>query len=240
MHPVLVTVGPFTVYTYGALLVAAFLAATGLSRRAARELPPAQRAISSDELVDFTCWTLLGGLIGGRLWYVAANRDFFMRDPLELIALWHGGLVFYGGLLGGLAAGGLYLRSRRLNFLRVMDQFIPFGVLGHAIGRIGCWFNGCCFGKSPWLPSQLIESFGLVMLFVLLRGLQRPSVLRHPGRLFGLYLAGYAALRFGVEYTRGDNAPAAMGLTVPQLVSVALFLAGIALALRRAPSHAHV
>ncbi len=107
MHPILCKVGPVTVYTYGAILVAAFLTATWLSRRAARELPPAQRAISSDELVDFTCWALLGGLIGGRLWYIAANWDFFVGAPVELVALWHGGLVWYGGLFGGLAAGWL-------------------------------------------------------------------------------------------------------------------------------------
>ena len=233
MHPVLCSIGPFTVYTYGVALVIAFLAVTWLSRRAARRLRPEWLAISADGLVDFACWALLGGLIGGRLWYVATNWAFFARAPLEFVALWHGGLVWYGGLLGGLAAGWAYTRAHRLDFLRVMDQFIPFAVLGHAIGRIGCWFNGCCYGKSPQLPSPLIESLGLVGLFVLLRALQGPILLRHPGRLFGLYLALYAALRFGVEYTRGDHGAVLGGLTVPQIASVALFLTGLALMSRQ-------
>ncbi len=287
MHPIVLKLGPVTVYAYGVAMVAAFLLGTWLAVRAARALPPGQGAITPEPLVDFLSWSLLGGILGGRLFYIAIAWPYFRQAPWEWAALWHGGLVWYGGLFGGLAAGWLYTRARRLSLLRVMDQVIPFVALGHAIGRIGCFLNGCCYGKpttgwcavllpghpEPVIPTQLIESAGLVALFVLLRLLQaaspaaggtssvgrpaaadtsspagiaparspagtgparsRPTLLRYPGRLFGLYLVLYAALRFGVEFLRGDQPLWWGGLTLPQVVSLALVPVGLWLSRRR-------
>ena len=241
MHPVLLTFGPFTLYSYGAMMVAAFLVTLWLARQAARRLPPELAAITGEQLVDFICYSLLGGIIGGRLFFVLLQWRWFLQSPLEIIALWHGGLVFYGGLFGGLLTGWWYLCSRGLHWLRVLDQFIPFGVLGHAIGRIGCFFNGCCYGKpsSAWcavvfpgheeavLPTQLFEAAGLCLLFLALRRLQQPAVLRHPGRVFGAYLAGYGLLRFILEYVRGDQSVWWAGLTLQQVISIGVVGVGV-------------
>lgn len=241
MHPILVKLGPLTLYSYGVLLVVAFVVTTWQAVRAARRLPPTLVAIGPEQLVDFSCVALLGGLLGGRLLYVLLEWDWFANSPLTIFAIWQGGLVWYGGFLGGVVTAWLYTRAKRLVFLRVMDQFIPFLSLGHAIGRIGCFFNGCCYGKPTdgwWgvtfpghptavLPTQLFESFGLFLLYGILRALQRPAVLAHPGRLFGLYLAGYGLLRFIIEFFRGDQPAWWAGLTLPQLVSLAAVAAGV-------------
>lgn len=240
MHPILLKLGPVTVYAYGVAMVTAFVTATWLASRAARQ-HPSQAAIGAEPLVDFLSVSLLGGILGGRLLYVALDWSVFRDAPWEALALWHGGLIWYGGLFGGLAASWLYTRAKRLPWLRVMDQLIPFIALGHAIGRIGCFFNGCCYGRpttawcgvllpghpTPVMPTQLMESAGLVVLFVVLRALQEPAVLRMPGRLFGGYLIGYGLLRFGVEFLRGDQLPWWGGLTLPQGISLGLILAGL-------------
>ena len=253
MHPILFTLGPLTIYAYGVMMVAAFLAATWLAGHAAEALPPEVRAITAEQILDFSSVSLLAGLAGGRLLYILLQWRFFLEAPFEVFALWHGGLVWYGGFLGGMLGAWLYTRAHQLSYLRVVDQFIPFLALGHAIGRVGCFLNGCCYGKptGTWygvvfpgqmkavLPTQLFEATGLFFLYIALRALQMPSVLKHPGRLLGVYLMSYAALRFALEYSRGDQAMWWMGLTLAQLISVAGFLVGIVLFVR-AGRHARV
>jgi phosphatidylglycerol:prolipoprotein diacylglycerol transferase len=248
MHPILASCGPVTVYSYGLALVAAFTTATLLAARAARTWPAGPAPIAGHLLSDCCAVTLLGGLLGARAVYVLLRWEEFATRPLEVFAIWHGGLVWSGGFAGGLLAGWAYLRARRLALLPVVDQLIPFVVLGHAIGRIGCFFNGCCYGRptqgwcavqfpgfpGPVVPTQLLEAAGLVMLFLLLRGLQRPTILRRPGRLLGLYLIGYAALRVPLEGLRGDQAIWRAGLTLQQAITLGLAAVGIVLLGRRA------
>ena len=247
MHPVLLKIGPVTLYSYGVMLVLAFVAATWLAARVTRQLPPAHRAIPADRIQDFFSLALLGGLVGARLFYVALHWGAFSRAPLEIVAIWHGGLVWHGGLAGGLVAGGLYARAHQLALVRVLDQIVPFVTLGHAIGRVGCLLNGCCYGTptDAWcglvfpgqsvavVPTQLLESVGLLLLYLVLRALQRPGLLQYPGRLFGGYLMGYAALRFVLEFLRGDQVPWWMGLTLQQVISVGMCLAGLLMWRRR-------
>lgn len=248
MYPILVTVGPFTLYSYGILLVIAFIVSTWLATRASHRLPPARRAIGAEQLVDCASLALLGGVVGARLLYVILQRELFLQSPRETLAIWHGGLVWYGGLVGGLLAAWGYVRWKRLAFLRVMDQFVPFLALGHGIGRVGCFLNGCCYGKpttdwwgvtfpghaQPVIPTQLVEAVGLVVLAGILWRVQRAPVGDRPGGLFGLYLMGYAVLRFFLEFLRGDQVSGWAGLTLPQLLSGGIWLVGLFLVVRRA------
>ena len=237
MHPILFTIGPLTLFTYGAMLALAFLVATGLASRAARQLPSDLQAIAPQHIWDLTSAALLGGIIGGRLFYVGLHLEDFQHSPTEIFAIWRGGLVWYGGFLGGLVAALLYVRTKRLVFLRVCDQLIPFVALGHALGRIGCFLNGCCYGKRG-IPTQLLESAGLLLLYVALRQLaRRTSLVHQPGRLLGVYLLGYALLRFAIEFLRGDQTPIWMGLTLQQLMSIAIVGVGLTLIVihRRVP-----
>ena len=132
------------------------------------------------------------------------------------------------------------MRMRRRPLLRAIDQLIPFVALGHGIGRIGCFLNGCCYGKptEAWygvgqrIPTQLIEAALLVGFYGLLRALQRPTMLRQPGRLFGIYLVSYALIRFLVEYARGDQTLLWNLWTLPQLMSLVAALVGLFLIIR--------
>lgn len=248
MHPILFSLGAVTLYTYGAMMVAGFLLTTWLACQQARQLSPEQLAITDEQIVDFTCICLLGGILGGRLFFILLSWDYFFQHPLEVVAVWHGGLVWYGGFLGGVFAAWFYIRRKHLDFLRVGDQFVPFLALGHALGRVGCFFNGCCYGRptQAWcgvlfpgheervLPTQLFEAFGLCILFVILRWLQTPKTLQKRGRIFGSYLAGYGLLRFVIEPLRGDQPVWRMGLTLQQAISFALIVAGLALIFRSA------
>jgi phosphatidylglycerol:prolipoprotein diacylglycerol transferase len=161
--------------------------------------------------------------------------------------------VWYGGLIGGMVAGWLYVRATRLEWLRVLDHCIPFVALGHAIGRLGCFLNGCCYGKPtgawwgvafpgqplPVIPTQLLEAAGLCFLYLgLRRAARHPAIVSVPGRLLGGYLVSYAVLRFAVEFLRGDQLIVWAGLTLQQLGSMALLLVGLRLVCRSAGSGA--
>jgi phosphatidylglycerol:prolipoprotein diacylglycerol transferase len=140
-------------------------------------------------------------------------------------------------------AQALFVARRGLNVLRVTDQVVPVVALGHAIGRLGCFANGCCYGKptTAWwgvvfpghleavVPTQLIESAGLAVLFLILRMLQKPALLERPGKLFGWYLLGYGLLRVAIESWRGDQTAVWAGMTLAQLLSLILTVAGLLL-----------
>lgn len=243
MRPILISFGPIIVQSYAVMLVAAFLGGTWLAGKQAERLPRELAALNASQVFDLTSISLIGGLIGGRVFYLSLYWDIFRRHPQEILAFWHGGLVWYGGLIGSVFAGWVYVRVKRLSALRVADHMAPFMAVGHAIGRLGCFMQGCCYGKetTAWwavkfpghaqrlIPTQLIEMAGLLALYALLYRWQQPATLRHPGRLSGLYLVCYALLRWAVEALRGDQSIWWAGLTLQQIVSGGVALAGLAL-----------
>lgn len=239
MAPVLFHAGPLTLYSYGLMMALAFGLTTYLAVRASRRLPATVRVLAPDPVIDATCAALFGGIVGGRIFYVILHLGEFARSPLDVFAIWRGGLVWYGGFLGGLAGGWWYARLRRLPFVPVLDQMSPFVALGHGVGRVGCFLNGCCYGATsqawcavqfpglpePVLPTQLFEAAGLLMLYVVLRSRLGPW-LPIRGRLSGAYCLGYGLLRFGLEFLRGDQTPFFLGLTLQQLISIGMIAAG--------------
>lgn len=247
MYPVLFQLGPIRIYAYGVALVLAFLLGTWLAARAARAWPHGRAALTPAQVVDLTCYSLLGGILGARLFYVLLYWKIFLTAPFEMIALWRGGLVWYGGMFGAIFAGWCYVRANHLSSPRVGDHMAPFMALGHAIGRLGCFLNGCCYGKptdawcgvvfpgqtQPVVPTQLFEAAGLMAIFLLLRRMQRSSAIERPWEISGVYLIAYAGLRFALEFLRGDQTVWRAGLTLQQVISfwvlaVGLMLVGIA------------
>ena len=147
MHPILFEIGGFPVYTYGLLLAAAYLLGLqfALVRARARGLDP-------NRVMDLGIWIIVSALVGAKLLLLIVDFDKFSRDPAELLNLLRSGGVFYGGLIAAVVVALWYLRRHRMPMWTVTDVFAPGIALGHVIGRLGCLFAGCCFGRPTDVP----------------------------------------------------------------------------------------
>jgi phosphatidylglycerol:prolipoprotein diacylglycerol transferase len=147
MHPVLFQLGPLTIYSYGVCVAAAFLLAIITAAARARRY-----GWSADVIYDISLYILVASLIGSRLLYVIETPDEFIQAPWEVFMIWRGGLVYYGGVIAAVIAAIVYLKKHRLSVGKGFDLLVPSLALGHAVGRVGCLLNGCCFGKVSFLP----------------------------------------------------------------------------------------
>ncbi len=194
VHPVLFKLGPFTLRSYGVMVALGVLAAMFWTRLEFR-----RRKLPNDLLYDLVVAAIALGVIGARLMYVALNWQSYRTNLVAIPMIWaDGGLSFHGAIAGGILAGLWLSRRYKVPFWRIADAAAPGLALGHAIGRIGCFLNGCCYGlptRMPWgvrfhnpalgidtlpsHPTQLYEAAGLLILFVLLalysRNISRPS-----------------------------------------------------------------
>ncbi|MFL5388280.1 MAG: prolipoprotein diacylglyceryl transferase [Myxococcales bacterium] len=136
-------------HTYGLLIATAFLVAMTIAGRAAQ-----REGQDRDRVMDLTFWILVAAMIGSRVLFILVNWDDYARDPASIFAFWKGGLVFYGGFIGAVLISIWYMRKHRMPFFPVADVLIPSVALGHAIGRLGCFAAGCCWGGAcdPHLP----------------------------------------------------------------------------------------
>jgi phosphatidylglycerol---prolipoprotein diacylglyceryl transferase len=229
MYPTLLKIGFIHIYSYGLMVGCAFfISAFLLSERAARA------GFKEDFFWNLCFWALIGGIAGGRLAYIILNFQFFRDNPQEILMLWHGGLVWYGGLLGGILCALFYVKLKKKSIGKVLDELAPFVALGHSIGRIGCFLNGCCYGRpAAWgiyfpvhndylIPVQLFSSLNLLAVFIILRVMQERA--RRQGFVFVAYLLLSSLERFLMEFLRNDSAPIFYGLTVFQIISAAIFL----------------
>ena len=151
MHPILIGFGPLTLYSYGVCIALAFLVA--ITTAAARARRYGWRA---EAAYDICLYAMLASLAGSRLLYVLENPHEFASAPWEALMVWKGGLSYYGGVIAAVIACAVYMRIRRLSVAEGFDLLIPSVALGHAIGRIGCFFNGCCFGTLCALPFAVV------------------------------------------------------------------------------------
>ena len=233
MHPVLFKIGSYPVYSYGAMLALAFLVCSFLARRRA-----VSAGMDGEKILDLMITLIVSGVIGGRLMFVVLDFDYFRSRPLDIFKLWEGGLVWYGGLVLAVISGAVFLRIYKMPVLKTADLMMPYVALGQAIGRIGCFLNGCCYGKATALPigvvfnpeqgavlpTQLFESAAMFIVYLVLRR-RVPS----NGRTFFLYLIFYSVFRFSIEFLRGDNMLVVMGLTFSQAVSIVIFATAVIL-----------
>jgi len=229
MFPVICKIGPITFYSYGLLLAIAVIVSSILASKRSRV-----ENINPEIIFNLCFLSFIFGIIGARIFYVIENFHYYSKNPLEIIMLQHGGLSWYGGLAAGIIFAVLYIKNRNLALYKILDLISPFLALGQAIGRIGCLFNGCCFGSvyisglyfgahNPIIiPIQIISSGILILIFVILRLFQNKP---HPqGQIFFLYLLLYSLKRFYVEFWRADNPIIFAGLTLFQLISLAIFV----------------
>lgn len=256
MYPILLKVSIFEFHTYTVLMAAAFLLGVYLFFRYNDRLPEPFPVTPLGALLLF-----LGALVGSKIYYALEYEG--PSGLLRVFRIWEGGLVAYGGLLGGTLAAVAYLRWRRVPILPIGDIVMCYLPLCHAIGRLGCFFNGCCYGaptEVPWgivypdsgathdyllrvhqeagliaadalhhhavHPTPLYESLGLLLLFFVVW--HRFSRRRFEGELLLLYPGLYGAVRFTVEFFRGDTTHYLLGLRLSQFVSLTLVIATVA------------
>lgn len=223
MYPVIVQLGPLTIYSYGLMLAVAVIVCTFLLSRDARG-----KGINPEMVFDLVFWMVLAGIAGARLFYIILNWEFFRQNLLEMVMIPKGGLSWQGGLIFGGLAGAGFVRRRKLPLREMLDLAAPYIALGQSIGRIGCFLNGCCYGKEvSWgiffpvhhahlHPTQLYSALGLFVIFVILKYSRRVSPFQ--GSVFLLYLILASAERFGVEFFRGDHQEFFWGLSIYQWV----------------------
>jgi phosphatidylglycerol:prolipoprotein diacylglycerol transferase len=256
MYPELFRIGSFPINTYGVLLALAFLAALFVAARLGE-----RDGLKRERIYDLGLWMLLAGLVGSKLLMLVVEPEY--RDaPLRLLSMdfLRSGGVFYGGLLGGLAAAVVLMRRFKMPFWKTADAFAPGVAVGQAVGRQGCFAAGCCWGDPttmPWgvkftelghqitgvpidnylHPTQLYESFAALAIFLFLLWLHRRK--RFAGQVLLAYAVLYGATRFTIEFFRDDPRGDILGLTTltglstSQMISLLFGVAGLFLLILR-------
>ena len=253
--PIAISIGPLAIRWYGLMYLVAFGFLWWLGRiRIARALAP----ITREQFDDLIFLGVLGTILGGRLGYVLFYKPaYYLLHPLEIFAIWQGGMAFHGGFLGVLAAAAFFAWRRRIDWWRLMDFIAPLVPIGLAAGRIGNFINGELPGRPttlPWgmwfpqvdatpiyrHPSQLyqvaLEGVALFAILWIYSSKPRPM-----GAVSGAFLVGYGFFRFVAEFARQPDDFLGLlqfGLSMGQWLSLPMILAGVVMmvwAYRRAP-----
>lgn len=243
LDPVAISIGPLSVHWYGLMYLLAFVLFVVMGRIHARRLP--QQGWTNQAIDDLLFYGALGVVLGGRLGYVLFYKpDYYLSHPLDIFALWQGGMSFHGGLLGVMLAMALYGRKHGRSFFEVTDFIAPLVPLGLAAGRIGNFINGELVGRItdvPWAmifprtdnfprhPSQLYQFAGEgVLLFMLLWWYA--SKPRPRAAVSAVFLMGYGLARFMAEFGREPDDFLGLlfgNLSMGQWLSLPMILAGI-------------
>ncbi|MBA3065944.1 prolipoprotein diacylglyceryl transferase [bacterium] len=231
MFPRILSIGSITLHTYGLLIFIAVMAAWfALKREVAGR-------IDGRRLEDIVFFSVLSGFVSARLFhFIFWDFETLAANPLEFFYVWHGGLAVGGGIIGGFLALVYFAKKSKIPFPEFCDYFAAPMILGQAIGRIGCFMAGCCWGSSSGClpgvtfndaaslapcgvslhPVQLYESaLNFALFFLILK-----TPLKKTGLRTVIYLAGYGLIRFFMEFIRGDNVPGFFGLTIMQIIAI--------------------
>jgi phosphatidylglycerol:prolipoprotein diacylglycerol transferase len=240
MYPRLLELGPLTVYTYGVLLAAAYLLGLKLAMTRGKA-----RGLDETRILDLGIYIIISALIGAKLLLLVTDFHAYTSDPRALLDLLREGGVFYGGLILAVIVALLYIRRAGLPLWTTTDVFAPGIALGHVVGRFGCFFAGCCWGKPttvPWAitftdpfaalntgtplnvplhPTQLYEAGAEALILLVLLATESRGR-RFPGRTFWLYMLLYAASRFVIEFYRDDPRGHVFMFSTSQFISLIL------------------
>jgi phosphatidylglycerol:prolipoprotein diacylglycerol transferase len=247
MFPKLISIGSFYIPTYGVLVALGFLAGLWVTLHLTR-----RRGFPPEKITNLAIYCAMAGIIGAKLFMFLFDLGDYMRDPGQIFTLQtlQAAGVFHGGFLAALLVAGLYIRKQQLPVLGTMDVFAPGIAIGQAIGRLGCFAAGCCWGKEcdlPWgvrfrsdfaapvpldkalHPVQLYESAADLIIFAILF---RRATQRHPaGQVIGLYMVLYSAARFVIEFFREHEQSLVGPFSLTQWIALGVFAAGGAILL---------
>ena len=234
-----ISVGPFTVYTYGVLLAASYLLGLRLAMTRGKRW-----GLNPSQVLDLGIYIIIAALVGAKLLLVITDPKAYLTSRDAFFSLLRSGGVFYGGLILAIGVAFWYIAKRRMPFWRTCDVFAPAIALGHVTGRLGCLAAGCCYGKPttlPWgitfhnplaanvgtplniplHPTQLYEAGAELLILGLLLATERRGR-AFEGRTFWLYILLYAVSRFIIEFYRGDPRGMVMGFSTSQFISLVL------------------
>lgn len=233
IDPIAFHVGPLAVHWYGILIAAGLFAGLALALARSKKF-----AVNPEKLLDIILVGIPAGIIGGRLYYVIFNLDYYVKFPREIIATWHGGMAIHGVILFALLAVFIYCRIKKQKLLPVLDLCAPSLALGQCIGRWGNFVNKEAYGVAtnlPWginingvnhHPTFLYESiwdFGVMLTLLII---SKRTGYRGDGRIFAVYLVIYSVGRFLIESLRTDSLMF-FGFRTAQLVSLLMLAVGL-------------
>ena len=237
MFPILFKIGPITLHTYGFLIAIGFTVGIALAVYFGKK-----ENISKEKILDIGFYSLVSAIVGSRLFYVLIEYKYFSRNPIEIFKIWEGGLVFYGGVIVTIPVLLFYFKRHNMQTWKTLDLFAPSFSISHAIGRLGCFSAGCCYGKPvelPWSvtftdpnslaitgislhPTQLYEFTAEIIIFTFLMLFRKHK--SFDGQLILIYMLFYSISRFIVEFFRGDPRGFIYnGFSIAQGISVLLF-----------------
>ncbi len=244
IDPVLIQLGPLAIRWYSLAYIAGILCAMFFLKKQNQQ----HKIMPPEAYENWLVWAILSIILGGRVGYVLFyNFEYFLTDPLEIFAVWHGGMSFHGGLCGVILGMWLFARKYKINFLQLMDSVAIIAPVGLFFGRIANFINmelygritGSSFGvifpnagEQPRHPSQLYEAaLEGILLFIILFGLSKfTQIQKRRGSLSGLFLIGYGISRMIIENFREPDEQIGFlfaQITMGQILSLPLILLGL-------------
>lgn len=244
MNPVMFEVAGFEIRWYSVLILVACFVVLYFSQNEAERF-----GVPREFLFNMLFWSLIVGIIGARLYYVLFNLDVYLKDPIEILKIWHGGLAIHGGLIGGILTILLYCKKYKVRTVRMLDFIAVPLLLGQAIGRWGNFFNQEAHGAATTLahlktlfvpdfiingmtidgviytPTFLYESIVCLIAFIILMIIRRGKYVK-VGTMTASYLLIYGILRFFIEMSRTD-ALMIGGFKIAQIISVIMVIIGL-------------
>ena len=234
----LLRIGPLTIYGYGFMIAIGVLAAWLVVEQRSRKLQ-----LASEHIFYLVIWCVLGGFASAKILFWITEWKEMLRNPLGMLS--SDGFVVYGGIIGGILAGWIYCKVKKLNFLTYFDLVMPSIALAQGFGRIGCFLAGCCYGKEaygrlsviftdsdyapnniPLIPTQIYSSILDFLHFFLLLYIARHK--KAEGEVAACYLIFYSVGRFILEFFRGDLERGSIGvLSTSQFISIFTGVAGM-------------
>ncbi len=217
MYPELLKIFGITIHTYGFFIATGFLAGIVLAKHDAKRLGE-----DPEKIIDLCFWLIISGILGARLLYIATSPETYFKNPLEMLMIWKGGLVFYGGFIAAIITFFIYIKKNNLPLWKTMDIYAPSLAIGHAMGRVGCFFAGCCYGREchlPWAvtfdhpatlaranvplhPTQIYSAISLFILFAIIMFIKGKK--KFDGQVAWIYILLYGITRSILETFRDD------------------------------------
>ncbi|MCX7917610.1 MAG: prolipoprotein diacylglyceryl transferase [bacterium] len=234
MYPIFVRIGNFVIYWYGVLVaIGVFISISVFQKESQKE------GFDEKFISQITFWTIIFGIFGARLLHIFVNIFYYILNPSEIFKLRNGGLAIEGAVLSSLIFIVIFTKIKKISSIKILDTMSIAVPIGQSIGRIGCFLNGCCYGKEtdfilgikfPFLekkvhPTQLYYSFFNILLFIAIKKLSR-YFKKGEGILFSTYLIGFSLIRYFVDFLRGDLKKTSIDLYATQIIGIIIFIIG--------------